>query len=402
MRLAGRVTKTFWTPLEAKQVLVAAESVENHRLFDRFGLRTFYIPGTSTPQDLTDIVNILRTIFELKFVQPQPQSGTITVRGPQTTLDEVTRFLEGLDVRPPEVLIEMRVFQVSKQLTRNFGVQIPSQFTIYNIPASALAGLAALGGQNIQDLINQLIAGGGINQANSQAISALIAQLQGQQNSIFSSPLATFGNGQTLFGIGYNAALTGTLQLNESDVRSIQQVTVHAAQGKDATLNIGERIPIINASFAPIFNTPAISQTLQNGSFIPPVPSVSYEDVGLKVKAKPTIHSSSDVSLDLDIDLTSLTGVSVNGVPVISNRSYKGSINLKNEEQAAVAGEISHNDIRSLSGIPGFGSVPGLKNVMTSNSIENDQDELMIVITPHILSEQEVNANNEIWLTGNQ
>jgi general secretion pathway protein D len=401
MLLAGRVTKTFYSPLGATQVLVAAESAENHRLFERFGLRTFYIPGASTQQQLTDMVNILRTMFEIRFIQSQPQAGTITVRAPQTTLDTVTRFLEGLDSSSPEILLDMQVYQISNQLTRNFGLHIPTQLTIYNIPAAALAGLAALGGQNIQNLINQLIAGGGINQANSQAISALIAQLQGQQNSIFSTPLATFGNGDTLFGITF-PPVSATLQLNESSVRTLEKVTIHASQGKDATFNLGERYPIINASFAPIYNSAAIAQTIQGGSYIAPLPSVSYEDLGIKVKVKPNVHGSSAVSLNLDIQLTSLTGMSNNGVPVISNRSYTGGINLKDGEPAAVAGEISHTDTRSLSGIPGFGNVPGLSHVMTSNSMENDEDELLIVITPHIISEPQMNPNNEIWLSSNQ
>ena len=76
-------------------------------------------------------------------------------------------------------------------------MHIPNTFNLYNIPAVALAGL---GGQSIQSLINQLISSGGINQAGSTALSGLLAQLRGQQNSIFSQPLATFGGGLTFLG----------------------------------------------------------------------------------------------------------------------------------------------------------------------------------------------------------
>ena len=73
---------------------------------------------------------------------------------------------------------------------------------MYNIPAAAVAAAAAaLGGQNIQSLINQLISSGGINQAGSSALSGLLAQLQGQGNNIFSQPLATFGGGLTMSGV---------------------------------------------------------------------------------------------------------------------------------------------------------------------------------------------------------
>ena len=53
---------------------------------------------------------------------------------------------------------------------------------------------------------------------------------------------------------------------------------------------MGSRYPILNASFAPVFNTPAISQVLQNGSFQAPFPSFTYEDLGLTFKVKPVVY----------------------------------------------------------------------------------------------------------------
>ena len=81
-----------------------------------------------------------------------------------------------------------------------------------------------MAGQNIQDLINQLIASGGINQAGSSALSGLLAQLGGQQNSIFSQPLATFGGGLTFMGLSLDQ-LSAALSLNESWVRSLENMT---------------------------------------------------------------------------------------------------------------------------------------------------------------------------------
>ena len=87
MQLAGAVTKTFWAPLQEKQIMVAADSTETRRLYDRMGMRTFYIPDASTPQELQDLVNVLRTVFEIKFVLSSAQKGTITVRAPVNVLE---------------------------------------------------------------------------------------------------------------------------------------------------------------------------------------------------------------------------------------------------------------------------------------------------------------------------
>jgi general secretion pathway protein D len=103
--------------------------------------------------------------------------------------------------------------------------------------------------------------------------------------------------------------------------------------------------------------------------------------------------------LQLELQVRSLTGESNNGVPVISNREYKGSINLKDGEPAVVAGQVSKTDTRSMSGIPGLGYLPILNQAMVTNTKEEEDDELMIVLTPHVLA----NSNRttpEIWMTG--
>jgi len=395
MLLAGQVTKTFWAPLDSRQMLIAADTPDNRRQYERMAMRTFHVPGASgSPAALNDTVNLLRNLFDIRFITPNAAASTLVVRAPQSALDAATQFLEKLDGSRPQVMLDVRVYQVSHTLMRNLGVHLPNQFNFFNIPAGALK---ALGGQNIQDLINQLIASGGINQANNQAISALLAQLQNQQNSIFSQPLATFGGGKTLTGVSLDK-LSVQLSLNESWIRTLDHATLRAGHGTDSTFRMGSRFPILNASFAPIFNTAAISRVIQNNSFQAAFPSFSYEDLGLTVKAKPSITSSSTVSLQLELNLRALTGQAINGVPVIGNREYKGSINLADGEPSVVAGQVSHSETLAMSGIPGLGQVPGLNRITTSNSKQLDDDELLVVITPHIVSKSLEQAS-EVYLT---
>ena len=394
LKLACMVSKTMWAALDARQVLIAADNPENHKQFDRMSLRTFTLPPHSTPQEGTDLLAAMRTMFDLKFLSLGQTSDQIEVRGPQPLLEACSRLMEQLGNERPQVMLDIRVYQIDHQLTRNIGVHIPNTFNLYNIPAAALAGL---GGQSITDLINQLIASGGINQAGSSALSGLLAQLGGQQNSIFSQPLATFGGGLTFMGLSLDQ-LSAALSLNESWARSLENMTLRASQGTDATFHLGEKYPILNASYAPIYNSAAISAVLGNQSYVPPFPSVSYEDLGLNLKAKPTIHGDRSVSLDLELQVRSLTGQSSDGVPILSNREYKGSIMLKDGEPAVVAGEVSKTDTISMSGIPGLGAIPLVNQAMVSNTKQTDNDELMIIITPHVLANFE-RATPEIWMS---
>jgi general secretion pathway protein D len=398
LHLACRVSKTMWTALDLRQVLIAADTTENHKQYDRMSLATFAVPGASTQQETTELVTSLKTICDFQKIS-LGQGSTVEVRAPQATLRACTKLLHQLTNERPEVAFDLEIYQISHNFTREIGMHIPDTFNVFNIPVAAVAAaVAALGGgQNLQSLANQLISSGGINAAGSSALSGLLAQLQNQTSGIFSQPLATFGNGLSFSGVSLDH-ITTALSLNESWARSLSRVTLRVSQGNEATFHLGERYPILNASYAPVFNSSAISAVLGNQSYVPPFPSISYEDLGLSLKAKPVIHGSGDVSVSLELQVRSLTGQSSNGVPVIANQEYKGGIRLRDGETAVVAGEITTNDQLSMAGIPGIAAIPGLNQAATDNTRMKEEDELLILITPHVL-ENRHRATDEIWMS---
>jgi len=395
LNLACRVSKSMWAALDSHQVLIAADNAENHKQFDRMSLATFAVPGASTPQEATELVTSLRNICDFQKIS-SGQIGTVEVRAPQATLRACTELLRELTSDRPQVALTIEIYQISHNFTRDIGMHIPDTFNMYNIPVAALA---ALGGQSITSLVNQLISSGGINAAGSSAVSGLLAQLQGQGNSIFSQPLATFGNGLSFSGVSLDH-LTTALSLNESWARSLSNATLRAGQGKEATFHLGERYPILNASYAPIYNSPQISQVLGNQSYVPPFPSVSYEDLGLNIKATTVVHGDRDVSLKLELQVRSLTGSSANGVPVIANQEYQGSIRLRDGEPAVIAGEITTNDQYAMAGIPGLASIPSLNQGLLDNNRMKEEDELLIIITPHVVANRDL-TTDEIWVSTN-
>ena len=386
MEAATQVTKTFWVPLSSRQMLFVADTVENRRSFERMSLRTFYLPDVSSEQQLNEMTNALRVLLNLHYIAAQKSQSTITIRAEQPVVEAAARLLESLSGGTAEVLLEMRVYEVSASLLRQMGIAWPSHLTMFNINKALVESLIASLGQNAQNTINQLIASGGINQANSQAVQALLGQLQNQSTSILTQPFATFGGGHTLFGLTTGGAgITPTLNLNESTLRSLTHVTLRAGQNNPATLKVGERYPIVNATFAPIYNSPAISQVIGNQSYIAPFPSFNFEDLGLVLKATPQIHAARDITLKLELAFRSLGTQTVNGIPIINNREYNGIITVKDGESSVVTGLLTSADALSLGGYPFLSTVPGVTYGASLHNKNGMDDELMVVITPHIL-----------------
>ncbi len=352
-------------------------------------LRTFYLPDVSSEQQLNEMMNSLRVLLNLRYIAVQKSQSTITIRAEQPVVEAATRLLENLSAGSPEVMLDMRVYEVSSTLARQLGTAWPTQFTMFHISQQLLAGLS----QNVQNLINQLIASGGINQANSTAILALLAQLQNQSSSILSQPFATFGGGLTLFGLTTGGTgITLNFSLNDSNLKSLEHVTLRAGQNNPATLKIGERYPLVNATFSPIYNTPAIAQVIGNASYRAPFPSFYFEDLGLVLKATPLIHAERDVTLNLELAIRSLGTQTVNGMPIINNREYKGTITVKDGESSVVTGLLTRADALSLTGYPFLSQVPAVNYASAEHDKNAMDEELLVVITPHVIRAPEKNS----------
>jgi tetratricopeptide (TPR) repeat protein len=113
-----------------------------------------------------------------------------------------------------------------------------------------------------------------------------------------------------------------------------------------------------------------------------PYPAVQFEDVGVKAKATPHLHPSGDVTIDLTLELRSLSPATLNSIPVILNRSVEQSIRLKENEPGVISGLLSNQQILTFTGWPGAEQVPGLNVVTGDLNPQEQQSELVILVTP--------------------
>lgn len=151
-----------------------------------------YAAFGNSAQDLNDVMTSLKTLFDFKFVSLNAASRTVTLRGPKVALKAGTQFLGQMNGERPEVMLDLQVFQLDHTYAKNVGLHVPDNFNLYSISAAELTALESSSGQTL---------------------SAVIAQLESQQSSIFSQPLATFGGGITLMGLSLDQ-LSAELSVN--------------------------------------------------------------------------------------------------------------------------------------------------------------------------------------------
>ena len=386
------VTKSFFEAIDPHRAVVALDTRENRSQFTRNGLETVYLSGM-TPTEMTDIGNMARNVFEINQSAVDPTAGTLTIRAPESQLNAFNATLASLMDGRSQILLDVKLIQLAHNRTLNTGITPPQQVTAFNVFAEEQSILNAN-----QALVQQIISSGLAAPGDTLAILAILLASGQVSSSLLQNGVILFGGGLTLSGITPKP-FTANLNLNSSDSRELDEFQMRLGDGEDGTLKSGSRYPIETSSFSSVgasnLNIPGLNSAGNSGSLssllgslgagaVPNIPMVQYEDLGLTLKATPSIMRSGEVALKIDMKISALAGTSINDVPVLANRAWAGVVTIPQNQAVVVATEVDKNESRAVSGTPGLSEIPGLNNI-SSNDRERNYSTLLIVMTPHVV-----------------
>ncbi len=384
-------TDSFTVPLDAHRALVAKDSRENRQQYMREEFETVYLGGLATAE-MTEIATMAKNVFQLQQVVVQQGSGTLTVRATTDRLNAFNATLRQLLDGRSQVLLNVRLIQLAHNNQRNTGVQPPQQITAFNVYAEEQSIL----NQN-QALVQQIISSGLASPGDTLAILGILLASGQVSSSLFQNGIALFGGGLTLSGVS-PPPVTINLNVNSSESRELDDIQMHLGDGEEGTVKSGSRYPIETSQFSnlgtsgisiPGLTTAGTSGSLssllsQLNSGSQTIPQVEYQDLGLTFKATPRVMRNGEVALTMDMKITALGGSSLNGVPILNNRSYSGVVTLKNDSGVVIVSEVDKEESRALSGLPGLTEIPGL-NTVTDTDVQRSYASLLIIITPHVI-----------------
>jgi len=382
----------FAVPLDAKSVIIAKDTPENRQRLERQLQETIYIPGMTNEQ-MDELGNVVRNVFDVKQVTVDKSSGTLVLRAPQETLTYINLTLADLIDGGSEVMIDLKLYAVDKTNQRNIGTQLPQQIGIYNV-ASAAQDLVNAN----QSLVNQAIAQGLIPAGSSNITIALALVASGLvQSTLLSTTLGFFGGGVTATGVTINQNPAFNLALTASDTRALNDIQIRVGDRQPAVFRIGERYPITTATYSNGLptNSPALSgitingvsaASLLNAAATTPltIPQIQYEDLGLTLKATPTVEKSGAVKMHIDLKIEALTGGAVNNIPILNSQQFASDVTVADGDTALMVSSLTKSEAASISGLPGLGELPGFQTATAVTNTATDASNLILLITPHV------------------
>jgi general secretion pathway protein D len=101
--------------------------------------------------------------------------------------------------------------------------------------------------------------------------------------------------------------------------------------------------------------------------------------------------------MKLKVEVSSVTGTSnIGGIsqPIISARSIEHDVRLHDGEVNVLGGLVRNSQTKSVTGWPGFSQIPFLRYFFSSEHVENDDSEVLIVVIPHIVRKLNLTAEN--------
>lgn len=390
-RALALATRTFYVPLDAHHVLVAADTRTNRTEFTREEMETIYLSGMKG-EEMTEVSNLAKQVFGLQQVQLVTSTGTLTIRAPRDTMEAFNSTIHELIDGHSQVLLDVRLIQIAHMSARNTGITPPQTFSAFNVYAEEQSILNAN-----QALVQQIISSGLAAPGDTLAILGILLASGQVSSSLFQNGVALFGGGLTASALAPGGA-TANFNLNSSDSRELDEIQLRLADGEPGTLKEGERYPIQTSSFsslsASVPNIPGLNAAGASGSLssllsslegaVPSVPQVEYQDLGLTLKTTANIMRNSDVALTIDMKITALSGAAINGNPILNSRAYSGVVTIKEGSAVVVASELDKSESRNISGTPGLSEIPGLNN-LTDKDVQKNYATLLIVITPHVI-----------------
>lgn len=300
----------------------------------------------------------------------EPRTNKLFVTDTPSRLEEVRKLIQLTDIPTRQVMIEARIVEADDTFSKSLGVKLGF--------ADLRGGRGATPGINLPGASRLAVTGNYLG-VGEQTLQAAVTQQSFIPNTqLVNLPAASINGaspasmGISLFSANANRFLNLELSALEADGKGkiISSPRVVTADQQPALIEQGEEIPF--------------QQATSSGAT-----SIQFKKANLKLEVTPQITPDGNVILVVDVAKDS-RGVAVGSSFAINTKHVKTNVQVENGGTVVLGGIFTQTEIDSELKVPVLGDIPVLGRLFRSTRRTRDQTELLIFITPRIVTDSPI------------
>ncbi|WFU22276.1 type II and III secretion system protein family protein [Bradyrhizobium sp. CB1717] len=290
----------------------------------------------------------------------------------QSTVPKGSVVVNAMNVTgPQQVMLEVRFLEVNRSAGRELGMNL------YGANANGTnIGNTGLGSINTNS--------GRIGMPNTgppQGSIPLLGTAGTLAATVTGAPAAPFGSLLTSIlrtSSGASVDLLVTALENKGLVRRLAEPNLMALSGESARFLAGGEFPV------PVASSPAVAGSLATVS-------IQFKTFGVELGFIPTVLSRGVINLRVEpsvseLDFTNAVTISGTTIPALSSRNARTTVELRDGQSFAIAGLLQTRNRQDISQLPWIGSVPVLGTLFRSSSYQQQETDLVIIVTPRLVA----------------
>ncbi len=330
------------------------------------------------------LVSAFEQIEREVVIVPEPVSNSLIVSATPRFFEDILKLVEELDARPPMVMIQVLIAELSLGGTDEFGVELGLQDSI--LFDRSVAGTGTLAGTNIPGfLFNTTDPLGNSNSPAALAQSDRIGT-QGITNFSLGRGNAELGFGGLVLSASSESVSVLIRALKDSRrLEILSRPQIMTMDNMMAQILVGQEVPTISGT-----------QFTDLGGQIN---TITWREVGLILTVTPRI--SPDRLVVMEIDATkSEVGPEAEGIPVsvsqgqviraprINTTSARTVVSAADGETVVLGGLITKSKSHATRKVPVLGDIPLVGRLFRYDAMQTRRTELLIIMTPHIVQNE--------------
>ena len=330
-------SKNFYRVIDEKTLIVVPDQPVKRIQYEQNAIKVFYLSNINAQDIFAALQQMLRSQIRAPNIFVDKNLNTVTIRDTPGNIKLAAELIRKWDKPKGEIVVDLEIMEVSRTRLREIGVDLDN----------ALLGLRYAG------------PGGAEDEASAGWYN--LGELNLGKDSSYQVSLPS--------------AIIRFLQ-SDSDTKVLAQPRLRGVGDEEMKSLVGQKVPIPQTTFTPIA-AGGVSQQ--------PITSFAYQDVGLEITIKPKIHLEKEITLEIEVKITSIAGSGYADIPIIANREIKNIIRLKDGETSLLAGLLRDEERKNLNGVAGLASIPILGNLFGSTEKRIEQSDLVLTVTPYII-----------------